>query len=119
MPGYFPLGGRPVVAAKDTTGRNPGNWTATISHEIINVTVPVFEMYHLYIQSPTLVGQLTIAQVLHNQYFWDVTLIGQYNSWDPAQPLLMTPGDDVIVLFNVPTTTTPAPQVVGWFRQPL
>lgn len=114
---YFPLGGRPVIAVADMTGQNPGNWTARIGHELIQATVPVFEMYHLYIKSPTLVGQLTIAQVLLNQYYWDVTLIGQYNSWDPSQPLLMTPGDDVYVTFNVPTSTTPAPMVTGWFRQ--
>jgi hypothetical protein len=113
---YFPLGGRPVTAVPDMTGRNPGNWTAMLDGKLINVSHPVYELYHWFIQSPTLAGVPTTATVLINLYQWDVTLVGQANSWDPAQPLLMTPGDTLYVMFNVPTTMTPAPTVVGWFR---
>lgn len=116
MAGYFSLGARPVTATADTTGLNSGNWTAVLGHEVIGATTPYFELYHLYIKSPTLVGVPTTATVMLNTNFWDVTLIGQANSWDPAQPLIMTPGDDLFVLFNVPTSTTPPPVVTGWFR---
>jgi hypothetical protein len=116
MPGYFPLGARPAVAEADTSGLNPGNWTALLDHSAIGVTTPVFELYHLFIESPTLVGQATTATVRLNRHSWDVTLIGQANSWDPAQPLLMTPGDDLAVAFNVPIATTPAPVITAWFR---
>jgi hypothetical protein len=113
---YFPLGPRPSTAKADMTGLNTGNWTALLDHSQIGVTTPVFEMYHLFIESPTLIGKSTTATVLLNLHSWDVTLIGQANSWDPAQPLLMTPGDDLAVMFNVPTTTTPVPVITAWFR---
>jgi hypothetical protein len=113
---YIPLGARPATGVPDTTGQNTGNWTCTLDHSMIGVSQPVFELYHLYIESPALAGQFTTAKVLLNVYKWDVTLIGQANSWDPSQPLLMTPGDDLHVIFNVPTSTTPPPTIVGWFR---
>lgn len=113
---YRTLGARPVVAAKDTTGLNTGNWTAVLDGAVITNTVPTFEMYHLYLTAPTLIGTATTATVMLNLLHWDVTLIGQANSWDPAQPMLMQPGDTLYVLFNVPVTTTPAPTVAAWFR---
>jgi hypothetical protein len=113
---YVPLGARPVVAIPDTTGLNPGNWTARVGHELIQATVPVFELYHLYLTAPTLPGTATRATVLLNLHSWDVTLLGQANSWDPSQPMLLQPGDDLHVMFNVPTTTNPPPQVTAWFR---
>lgn len=113
---YFTLGARPMNAAKDTTGLNTGNWTAVFNDATINATVPRYEMYHMYITSPQLASGQTSARVMLNNYFWDATLIGQLNSWDPAQPMLMSPGDALYVLFNVPTSTTPAPMVTCWFR---
>lgn len=114
--GYIPLGYRPVNAAADTTGQNAGNWTAVFESTVMRIQQPVFECYHLYVKSPALVGQSTTADMLLNGGFWETTLIGQRNSWDPNQPLLMTPGDTMYVFFNVPTSTTPAPIVYAWFR---
>lgn len=112
-----PLGARPVTATADSTGLNPGNWTAVLPADIINISVPVFEMYHMFISAPTLgVGQQSNARVRWNQYFWDATLVAQLNSWDPSQPMLLQPGDEISVLFNVPTTSNPAPMITCYFR---
>lgn len=113
---YVPLGYRPTTAVKDTTGHNPGNWTATLDSALLGITVPVFEMYHLYFVSPQLAGAPTTCTVMINQGFWDITLIGQANSWDPSQPPLLQPGDYISLLFNVPVSSTPAPVVTAWFR---
>lgn len=113
---YMTLGPRPVVATPDTSGDNPGNWTAVVDQSVISSTVPVMELYHMYLESPQLVGTPTTARVRLNASLWDATLIGQLNSWDPSQPMLLTPGDTVYVEFNVPISTTPAPLVVCWFR---
>lgn len=114
---YAPLGARPVVAAPDTTGQNVGNWTATLDNSVINSAVPFFEMYHLYIESSLqATGTQTSARVMLNSNFWDATLVGQLNSWDPSQPMLVQPGDIISVLFNIPITETPAPIVHAWFR---
>lgn len=114
---YMPLGARPATAVADTTDLNTGNWTATLTPDVINVTVPVFEMYHMYIQAPTLnAGEQSNARVRWNQYFWDATLVAQLNSWDPSQPMLLIPGDEISVLFNVPISSTPAPMITCYFR---
>lgn len=113
---YVTLGSRPVTAVADTTGLNPGNYTAALDDSVIGSTVPQFEMYHMYIEAPTQTGVATTAKVLLNTQFWDATLIGQLNSWDPSQPMLVQPGDTIYVMFNVPTGTTPAPVVTCWFR---
>lgn len=110
------LGAYPVKAAADTTGLNPNNYTAAFSPSVIPTQVPVFELYHLYVTAPTLVGVSTTATVMLNTNYWDVTLIGQANSWDPSQPMLMRPGDTLYVLFNVPTSNTTVPTVTAWFR---
>ena len=111
-----PLGPRPVVAAADTTGRNTGNYTAVFDGQIMGIQNPVFEMYHLFLTAPALSGQSTIADVALNGYFWDTTLIGQRNSWDPSQPLLMTPGDTLYIFFNFPTSNATKPTATAWFR---
>lgn len=113
---FTTLGARPVTAALDTTGQNTGNWTAMLDNSVIGAAVSQFEMYHMYIESPVNGDVQTTAQVKLNSNFWDATLIGQLNSWDPAQPMLMTPGDTIYVLFNVPISVTPAPVVTCWFR---
>lgn len=113
---YITLGSRQVTAAADTTGRNGGNWTAVLSNSVLGIQVPSFELYHMYIQSPQLANATTSAQVLINNNLWDATLIGQLNSWDPSQPAILAPGDEIFVLFNVPTSQQPAPVVTGWFR---
>ncbi len=114
---YVPLGGRPVRAALDQSGLNPGGfYTAVFDDQIIGATVPRYELYHLYLRSTVLTGQATTVDVYLNTLPWDTTLIGQRNSWDPSQPALMQPGDVLYVCFNVPVTMTPAPYVVCWFR---
>lgn len=116
MSGYATLGPRPATATADTTGLNPGNWTVVLPPNVINIQNPQFELFHMFIKSPQLPNAQTTAEVLWNTYFWDATLIGQLNSWDPAQPMPMTPGDTISVLFNVPTSMTPAPMITCYFR---
>lgn len=115
--GYVTLGARPKVGVPDTTGQNTGNWTVSLEPADIGVTVSTFEMYHMFISAPTLAAdQQSSARVMLNQYFWDATLIAQLNSWDPSQPMLLTPGDTIYVLFDVPTEMTTPPTVTCWFR---
>lgn len=112
----YPMGARPATAVKDTTGINPGNWTAALQPSDIQAKTDTFQCYHIYLRAPLNPTTSTVATVLLNQYYWDVTLVGQFNSWDPSQPMLMTPGDTLYVAFNVPVSITPAPFVTCWFR---
>lgn len=116
MPGYVPLGYRPVKGVADPNGANPGNYTCVFDNSVINAKVSVFEMYHLYVTAPLITGGETTATVALNGGYWDVTLTGQANGWDPAQPMLMQPGDTMYVYWNVPTSNTTPPTVTAWFR---
>lgn len=111
-----PLGYRPVKAKADTAGLNAGNYTATFTPDVLGIQNPVFEMYHLYLTAPVLAGGSTQVDIALNGGYWDTTLIGQRNSWDAQNPLLMTPGDTLFVYFNVPSTNTTVPTVTAWFR---
>ena len=113
---YAGLGYRPVKAVPDTTGMNQSNWTASFPPEVINANVPYFELYHFYVQSPLVNAQQPAIQVALNQGLWDFNQQGGGNGWDPAQPMLMTPGDTLYFYFSVPTSVTPAPVVTAWFR---
>jgi hypothetical protein len=113
---YAGLGYRPVAGVLDTTGMNTGNYTCTFDPAVINANVPYFEVYHMYITSPVLSGQNTTVQLSLNNGQWDYNLIAQANAWDPAQPMIMTPGDTVFFYFNVPISFTPPPIVTCWFR---
>lgn len=113
---YVPLGYRPVTAKADISGKNTGFYTCMFDQNVINAKVPVFEVYHLYVTAPVLTGGNTTATVAVNEGYWDVTLTGQANGWDPAQPILMQPGDTMWVYWNVPTTNPVPPFVNAWFR---
>lgn len=113
---YMTLGSRPVKAVNDTTGMNSGNYTCVFDDSVINASTPVFEMYHMYLEAPSLVGMSTTAKVVLNTGSWDATLLGQLNSWDPSQPMLMTPGDTLYILFNVPVPNAKVPIATAWFR---
>lgn len=113
---YVPLGYRPVPATADISGNNTGNYTCMFDQAVINAKTSVFEVYHLYITAPLLAGSSTTATVAVNDGYWDVTLTGQANGWDPAQPILMQPGDTLWVYWNVPVTNPVAPSVTAWFR---
>lgn len=113
---YVPLGYRTVKAAVDTTGQNPGNYTATFDAKVLGIQNPYFEMYKLFLTAPVLAGGSTQVDVGLNLGYWDTTLIGQRNAWDANQALLMTPGDTLYVYFNVPTSNTTVPVVYAWFR---
>lgn len=113
---YAGLGYRPAIATADTSGFNAGNWTVTFAPEAVGANVPYFEVYHYYVHAPLVPTTGTNVRIMLNQGAWDYNLIGQANGWDPSQPMIMTPGDTLYFLFNVPTSTSPAPQVTCWFR---
>lgn len=113
--GYYPLGPRTVAAGPDSTEQNPGNYTAVLDSTVLRITTPVFELYHLFIKAPGISSNIEVTLGL-NLSSWDVTLTGQANGWDPAQPMLCIPGDVIYIFFGLSYPQAQAPQVVGWFR---
>lgn len=109
---YYRLGPRPVTAMADTTGFNPGNWTAQWTPQDLAFHVPTAEVYHIVINSGPAGSTFTIAV---NDNLWDANNLGTINGWDPAQPILLEPGDYLYIYWNSPATGTP-PKATLWLR---
>lgn len=110
--GYITLGSRSLTSAADTTGRNPGNYTAYFTSQVLGLNVPQYELYHAVVTS---VPTGATATVYLNSDEWSFTAPGFGGSeWDPQQPLLMRPGDELFFFWSTGTGTKPL--VSCWFR---
>jgi hypothetical protein len=112
------LGSRTVTAAIDT-GRNTGLWTAVFNDQILAINENPFEIYHIYIATTQLLNWSAVPlfgqfQVWINGNPWDNVPFTANNSWDPSQPMILHPGDEVDFYFSF--STTPAPIVTAWLR---
>jgi hypothetical protein len=106
-----PIG--PIVAVKDTSTLNAGNLTAALTQDVIAKKVSTFELYHVAI---TDVPSDTTLTLYVGQHVWSVAQLSTIGDWDPSQPMLLHPGDDVWFCFNKADGTTPVPKVTAWFR---
>lgn len=110
---YTSLGARAAQGAADTSGANKGNWTATFSSGQLGINVPSFECYHIVVTGAATNSTFNIY-VNTNQ--WDVSVYAHQSSWDPAQPMLLNPGDTLSFYFSTPSTDGFMPTVTAWFR---
>lgn len=110
---YVGLGARKAVGAADTTGNNPGNWTVVFDPNAINVNVGHFELYKLVVKGA---AQTATFDVYVNVNQWDTAVYATHNSWDPVQPLLLTPGDSVYFYYSSKSSDGNTPTIWAWFR---
>lgn len=111
--GYIGLGARSAKGAADTTGNNAGNWTVQFTPQVINVNTPHFELYKLVVKGAAASATFNVY-VNTNQ--WDTAVYAVNNSWDPQQPLLLTPGDTVFFYYSSASSDGNQPTVTAWFR---
>lgn len=111
---YVGLGPIRVVAAADATGLNPGNYTFALTS--LPFHVAWFECYHMCI--PGNLPSATTLTVTIGQRIYTVAQCEGIADYDPAQPILMAPGQDIYVLTNIPTSPplTNVPELTAWFR---
>lgn len=110
---YVKLGPRTVTAAADQTGKNAGNLTTAFTGVTWSTNVAYFELYHMVISSVP-VG--AYANIYVNNQPWGFTFPNLGSEWDPTQPILLTPTDEVDFLWNVVAATTPLPVTTAWIR---
>ena len=114
MPQYVDLGTPgPNTAGPDQTGRNPGNLTNQLSSSFINITIAVYECYHMTVQNVPIGAA---AVVMRNGRFYSYTQPFSGSEWDPSQPMGLFAGDEIDFLWNVVSSTTPLPIVTAFFR---
>lgn len=88
-----------------------GFWTIKFEPADIGIRVAC-EVYHIAIKGPT--G--SSFDVYLDTTFYDAVARGDKNSWDPAQPMHVSPGDTILFYYN--TSNSPAPKATVFFRQP-
>lgn len=109
---YVGLGSRMRAAALDQTGFNTGNWTTAFTADVLGVNVPFFQIYHAIVEG---VPAGTNAVVKIGIRSFSYTNPDQGSEWDPVQPPLLTPGQDVFFLWSTPATGE-APVTTIWLR---
>ena len=111
---YLGLGSRMVTAAKDNTGRNTGNLTNAFTAGVLGFFVAQYECYHMVVSNVPAGAQ---GQVYVNASQWGFTFPNSGTEWDPAQPMILTSGMELDILWSI-SATNPAskPVVAAWFR---
>jgi hypothetical protein len=110
---YIGLGSRRVVSSTDRTGQNTGNYTAAFTPNVININVPYFELYKMIVENVPIGFSATC--VIDAKKF-SFTLPNQGSEWDPSQPMLLIPGNELDLLWNIPVPNASIPIVTAWFR---
>lgn len=105
------LGGRTKTGAANAN--NPvsaGGWTVEFNPRDFSIQVE-FEIYHIGVTGPT--G--SSFEVWIDTMFYDSVQQGYRNGWDPAQPMILRPGQTLYFHFN--TSTGSAPVISVFCRQ--
>ena len=111
---YIGLGPRQVLAVADQTGLNSGNLTTSFTAQALGFFVNQFECYHMVV---TNVPSGCMGTVWLGARQYGFTFPNSGTEWDPSQPMLINPGTELDILWNV-SATNPAsvPLVTAWFR---
>ena len=110
---YIGLGSRgPVISAADTTGLNTGNYTTAFTPAVLACNVAFYEIYHMVVTNVP-VGANAQIIVNNKPYGFTYPLFG--SEWNPAQPLLMNPTDEIDFLWSI-AASGQAPQITVYLR---
>jgi hypothetical protein len=110
---YITLGSRTVTASADQTGKNAGNLTTSFTGVIWNTNVPVFEIYHMILSS---VPSGAFASIYLNNQPKGFVYPNLGAEWNPAQPMIVRPTDELDFLWSAASNVTPAPITTAWLR---
>jgi hypothetical protein len=87
-----------------------GFWTVAFTPAVFSISVP-FEVYHAAVSGPA----NSNFQVWIDSTFYDYAVRGDINSWDPAQPMVIQPGNTLYYYWN--TASSPTPNVTVFCRE--
>ncbi len=114
MPSYVGLPPIPKTATPDSTGMNPGNYTAVFMASDFTSGVPYLEVPRMVVSGGTVLAQIRVY--LSTQLF-DTANVGLngITVWSARNPMVLLPGTEIKVLFGIPTSAA-APTVTLWPR---
>ena len=111
---YIGLGPRQVLAAADQTGLNTGNLTTAFTAQALGFFVSQFECYHMVVTS---VPSGAMGTVYLGARMYGFTFPNSGTEWDPSQPMLINPGTELDILWNVAAASPSSlPLATAWFR---
>lgn len=109
MTGYLgPRQARGVTNLVNPLGA--GFWVVPFTPAVFGIQVP-FEVYHATVSGPS----SSNFQVFIDSTFYDYAVRGDINSWDPAQPMVIQPGNTLYYYWN--TGAAPMPSVTVFCRE--
>lgn len=109
---YRTLRSRSATAAINALPNlSPGVWAVQMDTSLINIQISFFELYHLVITGPA--G--SSMQWFVNNIPYESTPHGDLDSWNPPQPLELTPNDTLQFVWSNANGTVP-PTVTAYFR---
>lgn len=109
---YIGLGSRgPLAASADTTGLNQGKFTALFAAAELSCNVPFYEVYSMSVTGLAVVATLIVY--VSGKVRTTAKLLGN-SEWDPQQPILMTPEDQLAFAWDFGTGTKPSSTI--WLR---
>lgn len=113
MSTFVTLGSRgPVTGTPDTTGFNPGNWTVVFDPNSLNFNVPYVEVCHIVVNG----AAGATFDVFVDLQQWDTNQNGFKNSWDPAVPLALQPGQYLYFYYSDNVSDGNPPVITVWLR---
>lgn len=110
---YITLGSREVIAAADSTGLNEGNWTNAFPLATLGAKVAYYEVYSMVVTNVPANG--SIVAYVNNRRRTSAKLFGNAE-WDPSQPILMTPDDELYLCWTFAAATGTPPDATVWMR---
>jgi hypothetical protein len=108
---YVGLGSKIATAAIDHTGLNPGNFTNSFNVAVLGAKVAYYEIYTMTVTGVPVLA--TVTAFVGTRVRTSALLAGN-SEWDPSQPILMTPTDELYLCWNFATGTPPTATV--WLR---
>lgn len=113
---YISLAPVKLTAAADQTGANPGNWSNSFMAASMPLVNPQYEIYHMTVVGGAPLAGGVIYVGLTNPWSTVQLDINGTNEWDPSEPLLLTSGQEIYVLWDTPDTDGNPPVVTIWPR---
>lgn len=110
---YLPLGSKKATAAADATTLNAGNLTAVFNDANMGINTTTFELYHLALLN---IPSNTTVSVYLGMQLYTVAQLDTIGDWDPIQPMILQPGQDIYICFNIAAASATIPVVTAWFR---
>lgn len=110
---YITLGSQVTTAAADTTGLNEGNWTNAFTVAELGAKVPYYEIYSMSVTGVPANG--SVVAYVNNRIRSSAKLFGNAE-WDPSQPILMTPDDELFLCWTAAPASGTPPQATVWMR---